>query len=318
MANNVLNIATGNSTLKNTGMVKQGLNPGVMKYLILVPKGTIIPTASCADAATFTTYVQGKLQANSRTLRWFRSPLLTNLEDKTEAPVMEKRDGFEKVVYEPTVNCQWLMNGAFEDFTNYKGFSLLQNFYDVFMIDVNNVFYGTQSSTGIKAFTMYQFYVMPWKQTMTTAAAKYLVQVNLTNNSQINEKLYFVDFSSSTVTGSDLDGLLDVALEQGRVTSTNTSSAIRVYGSVAGAGSLGKLFGDALSLTTVWKVATSGGTVRTLTAVAYSSTNDQYTISSSAEFATGDIVTLLPPQTILGIDPSLNLVTETGFAVTVS
>lgn len=307
---------TNCGTTGNLGVAQCGLDPQLFQRAILIPKGFVIPSASLTTADTVMTYIQNKLEADSRSSRFFLTTLLTNMNNKTDAPKEEERDGFKKTVFEGAWNLEFYLNGSICDYTNMLNFNRQQSYYDVLMVDSRNVVYGRKDALGLGGWSLYEIYTYVWKPATVSTAAQYVLSLKFGNNADYTTNIGWFDASSSSTQVANMDGLVEVTLSAG--TTSNTSSAIYVYAKLGcDAANMGDYYATVLNTASAWTVTSSVGVARSLTGVTYNSTTKQWAIASSAAFSNGDLVSLKAPSVLLGIDPSANLITETTLAIAI-
>lgn len=319
MANLILNIANC-STQGNTGGTFCNAEPGYLAYALPVPKGTVIPNTALVSQAAFTTFVQAALWANSRTTRWQKSPKLVEFKDGTKEPQTEDLDGYmvltQMMPYVWTYRFANGFSGATKNLHQIWRADIhqMQNFYDFFFIDSNNMWWGTNAldstgAQGMGAISLTQIIIPDWVQATPKSANKYNMMIVLADNGQLNAN--FASVQCSTLASAFL-ALTDVSVTVG-VTAT-TSTNIYVSGKIGG-NTLGKQYGAALAIAALWVITdiTTGTKTFTTSGVTYDAVNDQYKIAGTWSTSnTGDSVTvaLASPSVITAAPYNMPIVTE--------
>lgn len=325
MPNTLLNTANCGGT-SNTGVMGCNNEPGLLKYIVLVPKGTSIPAASLDTQANFNTYVDAAMVNASRSDRWFISPLLGEFKNNTGATVFKEMDGQQIFVQHKPYNWEWRFAPGNKCLhKKWKGFDQQQSNYDCFVVDENGLWMGWEDASNpgvMQSYSLASLTISDWGPRAGTEPNMYSVNLSFSDNRQFN--LYWAQFPSTRPIASIGGGLTDVYLSQGLNTAgtaiTNTTSYIYVRGTVACAGSLlGDLFGDVLDDTTAWSVTDTAGSAVSLTGVTYSSITKNFRLASSAAFTSAATfnVKLGAVSALIALDPAAKLITETAWSVTI-
>jgi hypothetical protein len=317
MATTALNVANcGNTT--NVGSNGCNLVPGIIKYAVAIPKGTVIPASNLTSAASFLTFFKSKFTADARSGRFYLSPLLTNFDDKTGDAVTESRDNFEATVQNKPYNWGWHLNPAGNNFCDYRNWFNLVNFqqgqYDFLFIDDIGQVWGTAAldstgAQGLGGYAMFEIFVQNWTPKTASALAKYMLRLKFLNNIQIVQNAAFIAASAFP---DNTWGLVGVTLAQGAT--TNTTTLLYLTGTMGcGASTLGSVYGATLAAAGAW-VLTKASAPLTPSAVAYDAVNDQYKFTITA-LTTGDIVTfkLAAPSVVDATPYFANIISETVF-----
>lgn len=316
----ILNAANcGNTT--NTGSNGCNLIPGVIKYAVAIPKGTVIPASSMSTAAAFLTYFQSKFTADSRSSRFYLSPLLTNFDDKTGDAVTESRDNYEITVQDKPYNWGWTLNPTGNNFCDYINWYNLVKFnqgtFDFLFIDDAGQVWGTAATddndaAGLGGFAMVEVYVSNWSPKTAAALAKYMFRLKFLTNAQIVQNAKFIEAGCYP---DNTWGLVGITMVAG--TTTNTSTLLYANATMGcGASSLGSVYGSTLAAAGAW-VLTKNGASLTPSAVAYMSTTNEYKFTV-ASLTTGDIITIKPaaPSVVDATPYFANIIAETALTIT--
>ena len=313
----LLNLANC-STQGNTGGTYCNIEPTYIVYAFAVPVGTVIPATSLATQAAFNTYVQTtSLYANSRTIRWQRSPKLGDFKDNTKEPNMEDIDGYMSTTQFLPYDWQWRFitgqSGASKNlYSTWRAYiNGQQDLYEFLFVDANNQWLGTNKldstgAQGLGSIGVTNILIPDWAPATTKTANKYMMRLMLADNSQLN--VSFAGFASTTQT-STFRPLTDVSIVAG--TTTTTSTHIYVSGNIGG-NTLGKQFGSTLAAAAAWAVTdVTGSSTIVPSAVAYDATNDQYNLTVAAT-TTGHTITvgIAVPTVITATPYFLPIVTE--------
>lgn len=233
----------------NTGQTKYYLEPALLRALVLVPKGTIIPASAMVSPTAFGTYVAAAFINNSTSVRWRAFVNLDKFENKTKAASSEDTGLFQTMVskFNTLYNFRY-MTGMGNYLEAVKNFNNCQNFYDVFFIDANGTWQGTQDSTGgggLQAFNLYQLFVEDRKEITTTTLNAYTISVGLANRREMNEQFNYYAAGTDieaivmpqSVVLTDVTSVVSTALSLG-------ASDIAVVGTFSeGAADLGQYYG---------------------------------------------------------------------------
>ncbi len=319
MAYTILNLANC-AVQGNTGPTPCNSEPGIIRYLVFVPKGTVIPHTAMASQTAFTTYVLGRLRHDNPALRWQITPKLYGFKDNTEQPKTQDQDGTKVLTQMPPYNWEYsFANGTTGATKNIhqifrQRIHQQQNLYSVFAIDENNLWIGQATGTNVQptltAADLSSIIVGDWGQATTSTANSYKLMIALNDNSQLNA---FFGSVASTTLASSLTGLTDVTLFAGVTSSTSTH--IYVSGRIGGA-SLGARYGTVLDdALTAFVITDTTNTAKTFTisAVSYDAANDQWDITGAWSTSnTGDTVTvaLAAPSVMIATPYFAPIVTE--------
>lgn len=306
----------------NTGAPVCDVEVGVIRYLIFIPKGFVIPAASTVSVATFATYIKAAMQQGARsgtTPRFFITPELVEFTDATEKTVMEKRDNFSKPVSFPPYMWGWLMETKLCLFKKWRAFQNQQNQYDVLTVDENGVITGTidpAGTTGMAGVSLYALYFPDFAQKTVQKAAAYSINIGLVDNRQIIENRVSIAAGLTTPP----PGLVDV--DFGTLVTT-TASHLKVTGTFGCNGSDLGYYSASLAAVGAW-VFTDNGSPATPTAAAWvpavGTTQGYYDFTFSAPFTTAHVVTsaLAAPSVLLAISSTLNIISETPISATLA
>lgn len=321
MSTTALNSANcGNTT--NTGSNGCNLIPGVIKYAVAIPKGTVIPATALTSASTFMAYFVPKFTADTRSGRFFVSPLLTNFDDKTGDAVTENRDNYEPTVTNKPYNWGWLLNPAGNNFCDYKKwFNLVnfqQNLFDFLFIDDQGQVWGTAAidalgANGLGGYAMFEVFVPNWTPKTSGALAKYMFRLKFLNSTQVVQNAVFMQASAFP---DNTWGLVDVTLSAG--TTANTTTLLYVKGTMGcGASSLGATYGSTLAAAAAWAL-TKNGSALVPSAVAYMPATDEYKFTVAA-LSSADVVTTkaAAPSVVDATPYFANIITETALTYVV-
>lgn len=293
----------------NVGKFFCHFNPTIYKYFILAPKGSVIPTAELDDNTELKDYIYSKLINDTPAQRWLLSGVLSQFNDRTEDVKTENKDGYMAPTQFPPYNWTYDMTLQFAQFVKWKSKGLsVADYYDVFLIDDAGNLIGRDASTGIGAISLYTFYMNDQKQATVDTLVKFLVNMTILNNDDLNENARLVQAGLTPQDWSTL--LYDCLVVQG---TANTSTAIKVQVYTDGVGAKTSLlakYSAELDVAAAW-VVTKNGSVISPSGVAYDAANDQmvFTVSS---LSTGDIITvkLAAPSVLTATPYFINAVTE--------
>lgn len=310
----------------NLGSADCGINANLFNYALFIPKGTVIPASAMTTVDELMEYIQTQCHADTVSARYQRSPLIVNLDDKTEDAKSEDRDGRKLIFFEGPWALDYQLSGTVCDYkTALRVLNNKQSFYDVLFFDANNVLWGTSKTDadgaqGIGGYSLFQLYVKLWKVATKDKPATYRIMFNMNSNAQYQQNLAWVDCSAAELQAPDLTPLEDVTLVAG-TTSPNTTSAIYVAGYLGcGGENLGDLYGTILNDATAWSVKNAAtGAAPSLTGVTYNSTLKQFVIASSTAFTSGQTfnINLAAPSVLIGLSESATLATPVSFSVTI-
>lgn len=293
MSTSILNAANCGNTA-NTGVNSCDIIPGKPSYVVAIPKGYVIPATSLTDVATFTTEFKAHFQeSDSRSTRFWLSPLLTNMEAKGGDAATETRDNYEFTVQFKPYDWSFLMNGSKCDYNNW---ALLVQFNQAkldFLIidDRGQVWYkpalDTTGANGAGGFSMAEVSVPGWSPSAQgTTLAKYPFKMLFANNNQI----VYTGFIAASIFPDTTWGLVSTTLTLGATANTATHYYVRGYMGCGGT-SIG-VYGDTLAAPAGWVLRNvTLGTAITPSAVAYDPDTDEYDFTVTAA-TTGNTINI--------------------------
>lgn len=256
----VLNI--GNcATTGNTALVSCNVEPGLFKYGIYAPIGSVVPAASLTSGTALLTYIIARLNDSNRSTRWFLTPPMDSFKNQTEADKTETRDMFKPYTAKGTYNFMYRFDCLKCDFNNQRNFHLQQQKYGLFFIDDNLQFLGTKAtdSTGAPAagvFTPYQIWLPDYKPKTIDTQNEYWVIWQFVSNAQFNENM--VGVAAQIVVPSIPyinQGLLEVGLIDLTTTVSAAAHTAAIGGTLAcGSSYLADTYGATLAAAGAWVV----------------------------------------------------------------
>ena len=308
MSTTVIDLANCGIT-GNVGKFFCHFNPTIYKYFLLVPKGTVIPTAELDSNTEVADYIYAGLINDTPAQRWLLSGVLSQFNDRTEDVKTENKDGYMAPTQFPPYNWTYDMTLQFAQFVKWKSKGLsVADYYDVFFIDDAGNLIGRNASTGLGAISLYTFYFNDQKQATVDTLVKFLVNMTILNNDDLNENARLVQ---AGLTPQDWATVLyDCVVVQG---TANTSTAIKVQCYTDGVGAKTSLlakYHNELDVAAAW-VLTKNGASLTPSGVAYDSANDQMVFTILA-LSSLDVVTvdLAAPSVLTATPYFINAVTE--------
>lgn len=178
----------------NTGTVKAFLEPALVRAVVLVPKGTIIPKAQMVDTTTFNTYVAGKFMDATTGSRWRAFTNLDDFKDNTKKPSSEDTGLLQTQIlkYAPVHSFRYMSNMG--NFIEALSFHNCQAWYDYFYIDANGTWQGCVDPTGaggLSARSLHQFFVQDMGLTTDKTANQYMIDVHSADRKQLNENFRY-------------------------------------------------------------------------------------------------------------------------------
>lgn len=209
---NISNFACAGSN-GNTGIPACSWTPSNITGAILIPAGK---SYTKADIATFWTTLKADAKANTASKRIYPIGAFKSIEDKS-TDVQIETDGYG--------GKSFVRDGDYEFMFEYKnGFCFYQKlrtfhnkgsqFTVAFIDEVNNVLWGTTNSAGnFTGFSLEMLIVPNIKLNTGAAATKYYISFGLADATELNDKSYVVQFTSSEKL-MQLSGLLDITLAQ--------------------------------------------------------------------------------------------------------
>jgi hypothetical protein len=307
---NQANCVNGN----NTGIASCSLDPAVIQRFIAIPKGYVV--GAPLDTTALNAFLIARLHADDPAQRFYLSPLLTNFDDKTDSIKEEDRDGYKATTFLPPYNWQWLMNGSFCAFKNWRTFNFKQDKYDFLYIDNKGNLIGTAGTDnagvpGLGGIALFEFLVPDYKPATIAKANQYMVSMKVLNNVELNDNMVMIPGALVPATLQNY-GLLDVVLSAG--TTSHSTTHIYVSGKMGcGQQSLGVIEGSTLAAAGAWVIYDNTALAAiTPSAVAYDSSNDQYNFTVPTMTAGHSItVSLAAPSTLTATPYFFNGITET-------
>lgn len=291
MAVDILN-STNCANGGNLGVAPCSIDPSIFRYLVAVPKGTIIASSNLTSTTVANTYINGLLASDTPGLRWQILPELSKFANKSEPYKTINKDGRMIPTQRTPYVWEWeFWNGSnaatkfihslmITKFNNGKGAS----FYDYFIIDDNGNWMGqgvnlNTSTAGLKAISLSTFLVYDWDPAKSDGADAnvYKFMISLLNNSQLNE-----NFSAITLsTGDAYQSLVDLNATKG----TTAASITHIYinANIAnGQTTLGKWQGAAMDTPAFWYVYDDTASAAIVpSAVTYNAVLDQYDLTGT-------------------------------------
>jgi len=314
----------------NTGAVYGYLEPSLIRAIIFVPKNTVILAASMVDPATFATFVNGKLTADSRTDRWYAITNLDRFEDQTKAITTDDTGLIQTNVtkFAPKYSFQYL--ASMGNFIELLKFNNSQSQYDYYFVDANGTWNGcakktaTSQTTGLKAYTSSQIWVNDIKRTTVSTINAYMLSVQALDRMQYNEnfKYYAAGTDLSTLQGFQNVWLADeTSTLSGAVTIVSTTTVLVTAKFGQFSTDLYQYYPTQLTAACYVAYNLTTGASATIASVAYGTvvvTGQTYNyckiVLSSAPTA-GDVVQfkLAAPSAVNAVIPGANIVDETPF-----
>lgn len=179
--------------VSQTGPISSSLQPGLLKYALLCPKGTIIPAASLTDPTTIATYLKGVLQNNVYSSQWFSIGPLSEYKDATEADSVWKTAPYNIVVYQYPHNYSFNALVTLENFVEMTGLSNWGG--DYYFIDWKGQIWGAADPTGLgglASFDNQQFFVGNRKPMTDKTGEMYPVMFQFGSVADTNAKFKLV------------------------------------------------------------------------------------------------------------------------------
>ncbi len=310
-----------NQTLQTaqTGAITSSLQPGLIKYAVLVPKGTIIPAADMTDPVTFSTYVKGFFQNNAYNSQWFGVGPLSEFKNATDKDSVWKTAPYNIVVFQYPHNYTFNYLNTVENFVEITGLSNWGG--DYFFIDWKGQWWGAADPNnlgGLAAFQNQQFFVGNREPMTDKTGEMYplMFQFGSVLDTNQNFKMYQAGYTQ-TPPGFQNVVLQDQSAVLGTPLGITTTTTIVICGKM-GQDSLDlmKNFGSLIAANPTCLTATNlttGATltISTLTNGAIVVGTQQYyyiiVVLSAAPTATHKVqITFAAPSVILPLIPSLN------------
>lgn len=313
----ILNLANCN-TSGNNGGVGCNINPATITYAIAAPRNFVIPESVMTSTDTFLTYLEERFNTtDSRSERFWLSPQLVQIEDKTGDPAMVEVDGFQYLGQEKPFNWKWNLNTPGRNFCDYKQWRALvhqSSLYDFYFIDNNGTFWCTKATDvdgkeGAGGFTTSQVLVLQWKPKPYDGLTIYPFSIQFLYNDELIENLKFVKAGAFP---TDKWGLIDVTLDAKSGTAWTTTTAYVKGKMGCGGTSLGKQ-NEILDVSGAWVLYNvTDSTSITPSSVQYLPATDEYKFTFTAQTSADVIRVSLAAPSILNATPYfLNLITET-------
>lgn len=254
----------------NTGTIGTFPDLGILRTIVLAPKGTVIPQSAMVSQSAFATYVNGKFINDTYSSRWFAFMNLDKFEDLTKDTSNEDTGRLNLSVYSFPNKFRFRYMEGMGNFIEATNFNNCQGQYDYFFIDDFGNWHGTKDVTGgtngLAAYTNQQFFIPNRKARTTTTANQYMIEVSLADPTQTNGnfKLYAAGTQADSLVMLQNAFLVDVSDTLGTPLSIVTTTTI-VVTVKAGQDSydIAKAYGS--SLTAACFVATNLTTGATLT-----------------------------------------------------
>lgn len=180
-----------NSTLQsfNTGVVGTFPELGIIRAVVLVPKGTVIPYTAMVSQSAFATYVNAKFINDTYTSRWFALTQLDKFEDKTKASNTEDTGRLQLETYNFANKLSFRYMQTMGNFIELTKLSNVQGF-DLFFIDDFGNWHGTLDvnggTNGLAAYTLTQLFVPNRIFKSTSTGNQYMFTLQLADPTQTN------------------------------------------------------------------------------------------------------------------------------------
>lgn len=289
----------------NSGVNACNLDLQDIQRVIAIPRGFVFPAAALASNAAFLTALEEGFVENSRSDRFFLSPFLTDLDNRTGDPVTENRNNFELVVQYKPFNWMWNMtNVSFCSFLNWKTLmDFQQTKYDYLLADGSGNVWGKNAldsagDASMGGYSMIEVNVYDFVPKTAAALPVYKFCLKFTNNAQVQTNGRFM---AAGFFPTDANGLLGTELTLGVTTNTTTHYYVRGFMG-CGASSIGAVYGSTLAAAGAWVLTNvTDNTTITPSAVSYNSALDEYDFTVSAQ-TTADVINiaLAAPSVLTG------------------
>lgn len=220
----------------NTGDISTYLEPGLIRALVLVPKGTVIPAASMETPAVFATYVNAKFIADNRATRWFMFNNLDAFKDLTKTPSNEDTGVLQTEVYKYNPKYEFRYMTGMGNFIEALSFSNTQN-YDYYFIDSQGAWNGCADPSnlgGLASYTRYQLFVYDMGRLTDKTANMYRFTIQVKNRAQYNEsfKYYAANTDPDQIAMLQNVWLTDLSSTIGTALTITTTTDIVVGGKI--------------------------------------------------------------------------------------
>jgi hypothetical protein len=307
--------------LTNTGSAGCNIIPTLINRAVAIPKGYVIPASELTDEGTFATAFQAYFdKKDSRTTRFYMSPLLTNIDLKGGDEVTESRDNYDFTVQFKPYNWSWLQNPSGMNICDYKNWRKIANqtqgLYDWLFIDDSGQVWGTSKAdttgaAGLGGYSAAESVVAPWMPKTASALPKFPFRLLFQNNEEIIGRSEFVQ--ANVFPPNNGWGLIGVTLAAG--TTPNTATHTYVSGTFGcGADDLMAAYGDILADPTAW-VATDNGSALVISAIAVDPINKQMNLTHASVTSGHTVTVKLAAPSVLNATPFfLNLISETAYS----
>lgn len=213
----------------NVGPIKTTMSLGIVKGMILVPKGTTIPSTSFTSQSAFLTYLLTKTQADTRSSRWYTFGQLDKFNWETKATASEDTGRLNLAIYDfaPKFSVRYMQ--TIWNFVEAKQFQNCQSFYDVFLVDDNGYVWGTTDTSGaggLQAFKLQQFYVNNMIPKTVSNDTQYMITVTLDDPHELNEnlKVYEANLNPDNIAGLQNAKMYDITSVTGSALSITTTT----------------------------------------------------------------------------------------------
>lgn len=309
----------------NTGSITTYLEQGLIRGIVLVPTGAVIPATAMINPAAFNTYVNAKFIADSRPTRWFGFMNLDAFEDQTKDASNEDTGVLQTEVFKYAPKYQFRYMTNWGNYQEALSFNNTQQ-YDYFFIDSNGSWIGCVDPTGaggLKALSRYQLFVKDAKRMTDKTANQYMFTVQGKNRAQYNEgsRYYAANYDIDSVAMLQNVVMQDVTAVLGTplsiVTTTtkvviakfgeDSADFIQTYATVLTAGCF-----KAYNLTTAAAATIASATFGSIAVAGQTYWYAKIVLSSAP--TSGDVVqfTLQAPSVVNGVIPNCNVVVEIG------
>ncbi|MCD6012883.1 MAG: hypothetical protein K0Q79_2745 [Flavipsychrobacter sp.] len=175
----------------NSGIIPNFPDLGILRAIVKVPKGTVIPATAMVSQSAFATYVNAKfLLPNTDPLKWYFFNQLDGFKENTENAAKEKTGRLNLSVYSfPTsFECRHMVGAG--NYIEDTKFNNSQGQFDDFYIDDFGNWHGTVDITGgtlgLACYTVAQFFVPNRRMRTTSTGNMYMLETSLADTVQTN------------------------------------------------------------------------------------------------------------------------------------
>lgn len=188
-----LNLALGAG---NTGIIGTFPDIGIIRTLVLVPKGFVIPQSTMVSPTAFATYQAGKFVNDTPANQWYAFTNLDKFTDETKKTSEEDTGRLNLAVYSFPAKMSFRYMLGMGNFIEATNFNNCQGQYDYFFIDDFGNWHGCQDVTGgtngLAAYTNQQFFIPNRGFRTTQGNTAYMIMISLADPLQTNGqfKLY--------------------------------------------------------------------------------------------------------------------------------